>query len=275
MGRITEALKKVTDERISRIQKKPAVQYVVKHVDSTNIDQHIVSFHDPSSPIGEQYKILRTNVQSLKQEKGYKTFAITSAINGEGKTVTSVNLAMMMAHDLNDKSILLIDADIRKGRVSKYLGLNSHPGLSELLQDKVDSESVLLNPGVKNLTVILAGKSPKNPSELLNSKKMERFISSLKVRFDYILIDTPPVLPLTDACVVGPMSDGVLLVVQAGRTQRDAIKHVESRLHQARARTLGYIMTNVEYHVPHYLYRYVNKYGNYDSYSNKVDNLTN
>ena len=91
MGKITEALKKVTDERLARIQKKPDVQYVVKKIENTGIDDHIVSFHDPSSPVGEQYKILRTNLQSLRATNDYKTFLITSSINGEGKTVTKRN----------------------------------------------------------------------------------------------------------------------------------------------------------------------------------------
>ena len=269
MGKITEALRKVTDERVARIQKKPELQYVVRKVENTSIDQHIVSFHDPTSPIAEQFKILRTNIQSLKYTKNYKNFVITSAIDGEGKTVTSLNLAITMAHELNDKSVLLIDADMRKGKVAKYLGIKSHAGLSELLQGKAESESIFINPGIANLTVILAGKRPKNPSELLNTKKMEGLLAQFKTKFDYIFIDTPPIMPLTDACILGPMADGVILVFQSGRTQRDVVKHAESRLYQARAKTIGYVMTNLEYHLPNYLYRYIHRYDNYHYYNEK------
>jgi capsular exopolysaccharide synthesis family protein len=263
MGKITEALKKVTDERISRIQKKPEMQYVVRKVENTDIDEHIVSFHDPTSPVGEQYKILRTNIQSLNQTKGYKTFAITSSIHREGKTVTAINLAMTMAHDLNNKSILLIDADLRKCKVAKYLGLSASPGLSEVLKGDVPAGDTFISPGVNNLTIMPGGKGPRNPSELLGSKRMERLIASLGNRFDYIFIDTPPVMPLTDACIIGPLVDGVIVVIQAGRTQREVINHAESRLYQAQAKTLGYIMTNVEYHLPQYLYRYIHEYSDY------------
>lgn len=266
MGKITEALKKVKDERIARIQKKPEIQYVVRKAKNTNIDEHIVSFHDSSSPIGEQYKILRTNIQSLKFEKNYKTFVITSSINKEGKTITAINLAIAMAQDVNNKSVLLIDADMRKGTVAKYLGLNRSPGLSEVLREKTGEDAVLINPDVDNLTIMLSGKAIKNPSELLNSKTMEQLLSSLRTRFDYIFIDSPPVMPLTDACILGSMADGVILVMQAGRTQRETVNYVENRLYQARAKTLGYIMTKVEYHIPRYLYRYVHEYGHYDSY---------
>jgi len=266
MGRITEALRKTNNERIAQIQKKPDMKYVIRKIENTNVDEHIVSFHDATSPVGEQYKILRTNIQTLRQTKGYSTFVITSAIHGEGKTMTSINLAMSLAHDLNNKSVLLIDADMRKCKVSKYLGIDQTPGLSELLQGETRTESVLVSPGVENLTVIPAGKTPKNPSELLASKDMGRLLLSLKSKFDYIFIDTPPVMPLTDACIVGPLTDGILLVIQAGRTQRDVIKHAEGRLYQAHAKTLGYIMTNVEYHLPHYLYRYIHEYSDYAYY---------
>lgn len=260
MGKITEALKKVKDERLQRIQKKPEVQYVVKKVENTKIEPHIVSFHDPSSPIGEQYKIIRTNIQSLQAAKDLKTFVITSSINGEGKTVTAINLVIMMAQDLNSKNILLIDADMRKGRVAQYLGLNKSPGLSEILKGELEPDSTFVSPNIDNLTIIPAGKVPKNPAELLGSKKMRVLLESLRARFDYVFIDSPPVMPLTDPCILGAMVDGVIMVAQAGRTQRDMIRHAEQRLAQAHANMLGYIVTNVEYHLPNYLYRYVNKY---------------
>ena len=266
MGRITEALKKVRDERIARIQKKPKIQYVVRKAKDTNIDEHVVAYHDPSSPVGEQYKILRTNIQSLEQQKGYKTFAITSAIHGEGKTITSINLSMTMAQDMNSKSVLLIDADMRKGSVSKYLGIKRSPGLSEVLSGQANEDETFISPEMDNLTIMLSGKVPRNPSELLNSRKMEQLITSLRTRFDYIFIDAPPIMPLADACIISPLADGVMLVIQGGRTQRDTVRHVENRLRQARAKIIGYIMTSIEYHIPHYLYRYMHEYGHYDSY---------
>ncbi|MBN1871777.1 MAG: CpsD/CapB family tyrosine-protein kinase [Candidatus Omnitrophica bacterium] len=269
MGRITEALKKVSDDRITRIQKKPEVQYVVRRIANTNIEDHIVSFHDSTSPVGEQYKILRTNIQTLKQTKGFKTFAITSSVNGEGKTVTAINLAISMAHDLNTRSVLLIDADMRKSKVAKYLGLESSPGLSDVLKGGVGVDSTFVSPNIENLTIIPSGKMPKNPAELLGSRNMENLLRELKNRFDYIFIDTPPVMSLTDASILGPMTDGVIMIIQAGRTQRDIVKSAKSRLYQARTTTLGYVMTHIEYHLPHYLYRYVHKYSDYAYYKEK------
>jgi succinoglycan biosynthesis transport protein ExoP len=269
MGRITEALKKVADERIARIQKKPEIQYVVKQVENTKIKPSIVAFHDSASPVGEQYKIIRSNIQSLKSKSGYKTFLITSSVNGEGKTVTSINLAMTIAHELNDKSVLLIDGDMRKGKVARYLGLNSSPGLSEILQDDIDPSDTFVSPNIKNLTIIPQGKTPKHPAELVSSKKMSSLLNSLRARFDYVFIDSPPVMPLADPCLFGAVTDGVILVIQAGRTQREMIKTVEHRLVQAHAKLLGYIMTSVECHLPHYLYRYVHEYSGYGAYYEK------
>jgi len=268
MGRITEALKKVKDDRFQTIQKKPELRYVVKRIENTKIEPRIVSFHDPSSPIGEQYKIIRTNIQSLHIRKSYKTFAITSSINGEGKTVTSVNLAVMIAHDLNGKNVLLIDSDLRKGKIAKYMGLKNSPGLSEILTGEVKPDATFVSPNIENLTIIPSGKAPKNPAELLGSKKMKSVLESLRSRFDYIFMDLPPVMPVTDPCIVSAMVDGVILIVQAGRTQRDMVKHVEQRLRQSHADVAGYIITGVEYHLPGYLYRYMNKYAD-DHYMNK------
>ncbi|MBU4376288.1 MAG: CpsD/CapB family tyrosine-protein kinase [Candidatus Omnitrophica bacterium] len=263
MGKITDALRKVTDDRITRIQRKPEIHYVVRKVENSKIEEHIVAFHDPSSPIGEQYKILRTNIQTANKEKGHRAFIITSSINGEGKTVTAINLAITMAHDLNNKSILLIDADMRKAKVSRYLGINMSPGLSETLKGDAEIDETFVSPGIPNLTVVPAGKPVKNPAELLGSKKMESLISSLKSRFDYIFIDTPPLMPVTDACLLGHLTDGAIMVLQAGRTQREIVAHAETRLRQAGGRIMGYVVTNVEFHLPQYLYRYVHDYGHY------------
>jgi len=263
MGKITDALRKVTDDRITRIQKKPEIQYVVRKVENSKIEEHIVAFHDPTSPIGEQYKILRTNIQTANKEKGHRAFILTSSINSEGKTITAINLAITMAHDLNNKSILLIDADMRKGKISRYLGINRNPGLSEVLKGETEVDATFVSPDIANLTVILAGKPIRNPAELLGSKKMESLISSLKSRFDYIFIDTPPLMPVTDACLLSHFTDGAIMVLQAGRTQREVIVHAETRLRQSGGKILGYVVTNVEFHLPQYLYRYVHDYGHY------------
>jgi protein-tyrosine kinase len=258
MGKFTEAIRKAAEKRIERVEKTEEIKpYVIRTVADSKIDPHVVTYFDPASPVAEQYRILRTNIQALDKTNPAKAIAITSSIHGEGKTITSINLALTFAHDLNKKSILLVDADLRRGKLTKDLGLKSEKGLADVLNDGVKPEDVLLSIGVENLHILSAGTRPNNPSELLGCRKMKEVISELKRQYDYVLFDCPPVIPVTDVGVLGPQCDGVLMVLQAGRTQKGIILHAQDRLSSVRARILGYVMTNIEYHIPEYIYRYL------------------
>jgi capsular exopolysaccharide synthesis family protein len=162
-----------------------------------------------------------------------------------------------MAHDLNKKSILLVDADLRRGRISKYLGINSEVGLSDLISNGTNVDEALLNIGIDNLTLLPAGKVPHNPAELLGSIKVKNLINLLKSKYDYIIFDTPPIVHVTDAGILGAQTDGVVMVIQADRTQRGVVKTAEGLLKQAQVKLLGYILTNIQYHIPAYIYRYL------------------
>jgi capsular exopolysaccharide synthesis family protein len=210
------------------------------------------------SPVSEQYRMLRTNLLALNTKRPVKVVAITSSIHNEGKSVSATNLAISMAQDLNKKKILLVDADLRKSRIHKYLGLNPEIGLAEILSDGANVDDAFIKiSGIENLTILPSGKMPKNPAELIGSMKFKNLLSQLKEKYDYIIIDTPPIIPVTDAGLIGSEVDGVIMVIQAGRTQKGVIKHGESLLHQANAKLLGYIVTNIQYHVPAYIYRYL------------------
>ena len=227
MGKITEALKKVAEKRLAHLEQKVEMThgYVVTQKVDSKIDPRVVVFHDPTAPIAEQYKMLRTNIQSMGAKRGLKSFVISSAVQGEGKTVTATNLAFVFAEDLNSKSVLLVDADLRKGRVSRLLGIEPRPGLSELLSNGTPLNDTLVDIGVRNLTILPAGKIPKNPAELLGSVKMKQVLTELRSKFDVVLFDAPPVMNVTDPGVLGAQNDGVFLVVQAGRTQRTSVQH--------------------------------------------------
>ena len=258
MGKFTEALKKAAEKRIERVEKKEEVKpYIIRAVADSKIDPHVVAYFDSNSPIAEQYRILRTNLQALDKTNPPKVLAITSAIHGEGKTMTAINLAITFAHDLNKKSILLVDADLRKGMLTKNLGLKPEKGLSDILNDGANVEDVLLGIGIENLHILPAGNKPHNPAELLGSQKMKQTLSELRNQYDYVILDCPPVIPVADASILGPQCDGVLMLLQAGRTQRGVIVHAQDRLSAAKARVLGYVMTNIEYHIPEYIYRYL------------------
>jgi capsular exopolysaccharide synthesis family protein len=262
MGKLTEALKKAAQERIARLEKldkreQVKYEFIAKKTVDSKIDPRIVSFYEPKSPVAEQYRVLRTNLQALSATKPLKTLTITSSIHGEGKTITAINLAISIAHDLGKKSVLLVDADLRRTRISKYLGFQSELGLSDLITNGANIDEALINIGIDNLTILPAGKIPHNPAELLGSLKMKNLIALLRSKYDYIIFDTPPVIPVTDAGLVGAQTDGVIMVVQAERTQKGIVGHSEGLLKQAQAKLLGYILTNIQYHIPAYIYRYL------------------
>lgn len=262
MGKITDALKKAAQERLSRIEKvdgqtEVKYEFIAQKTIDSKIDPRIVSFYDQQSPVTEQYRTLRTNLQSINANKPIKAIAVTSSIHGEGKTITAINLAVSMARDLDNKKILLIDADLRRSRISKYFGIKTTSGLADLINNSAPIDEVLLNIGIDNLTLLPSGKPPQNPAELLGSIKIKNLIGMLKTKYDYIIFDTPPIIPVTDAGVIGSQIDGVIMVVQATRTQRGIVKHSEGLLKQAHVKLLGYILTNVQYHIPAYIYRYL------------------
>lgn len=262
MGKITDALKKAAQERLARIGKLDQredikYQFIVKKTVDSKIDPRIVAFYDSKSSVAEQYRILRTNLAAINSKTPIKAITITSSIHGEGKTITAINMAISMAHDLGKKSILLVDADLRRSRISKYLGVSAELGLSDLLSDGASIDEALLNIGIDNLTILPAGKTPQNPAELLGSQKMRNLINLAKTKYDYIIFDTPPVVPVTDAGLVGAQTDGVIMVIQAERTQKGVVDHSEGLLKQAQAKLLGYILTNIQYHIPGYIYRYL------------------
>ncbi len=261
MGKITSALKKAAEERLNRIDKiaqvKERDKVIVKKIGESNVDPSLVTFFDPKALISEQYKILRTNILSMNKAKPPKTLVITSSIHSEGKTITSLNLAVSLAQEVHKPKVLIVDADLRKGRIVKYLGVNKETGLSEILSGKASINDAIFHLDAENLTFIAAGEVPENPAELLASNNMKKFLSEARSEFDFILIDTPPIISVTDSGILGSQVDGVIMVVQAGRTQRGVVRRAEELLYQSRAKVLGQILTNIEYHLPEYIYRYL------------------
>jgi len=158
---------------------------------------------------------------------------VTSSLHSEGKTLTALNLSVTIAQSTQKPKVLLIDADLRRGRIAKYLGVDQKMGLSEILAGKVQPSDALFNIDVENLTFVACRAVPTNPAELLSSDRMHQFLTLMKSKFDHIIIDTPPVISVTDAGIVGEQSDGVLLIIQAGRTQRGIVKRATELLHQA------------------------------------------
>lgn len=261
MGKITDALKKAAEERFQHLEKVSKIKehdkLIVKRMSDSKVDPAVVSYFDPKALITEQYKILRTNILSMNKGKPPKCFVITSSLHGEGKTVTSLNLAVSMANAVNKPKILLIDADMRRGRVHKCLGVTPEAGLSTVLRGEASCEDALFNIDIENLTFIGCGPIPENPAELLASDNMRKMLSDLRHRYDFIIIDSPPIIAVTDSGIIGSQVDGVFMVIQAGRTQRGIVKRAEELLYQSHTVVLGHVLTNIEYHLPEYIYRYL------------------
>lgn len=262
MGKITDALKKATEDRMDRIDKiskiKEHTKLVIKKIGDSEVDSRIITYFDPKAIITEQYKTLRTNLLSLNKEgKAPQVLVVTSSLHSEGKSVTALNLAVVLAQSTHKPRVLLVDADLRRGHLDKYLGVEQKDGLTEILQGSLDLKDALFNIDIENLAFISAGSIPDNPVELLHSDKMKKFVDDVRENFDYILLDTPPIISVTDSSIIAPFTDGVLMVIQAGRTQRGIIQRSTELLHQARAKIIGYVLTNIEYHLPEYIYRYL------------------
>ncbi len=186
---------------------------------------------------------------------------VTSAGPGEGKSTTIANLAVTYAQ--MDRSVVLVDADMRKPTEHHTFGVSNRFGLSSVLSQQASLEDVIQKTNVPNLSVITAGPIPPNPAEMVASRRMTALIGELRNRYDVVLIDTPPLLAVTDAQIVATKSDGVLLVIDYGKVKRDIAIKAKANLDKVGARVLGVVMNNVKRKSSEAYYYYY--YGTADS----------
>ncbi len=189
----------------------------------------------------ESFRQLRTNLQFMNVDNPVQVLVVTSSVANEGKSTTATNLAIVYAE--TGRRVLLIEADMRRPRVADYLGLERAVGLSNVLAGQVEFADVLQPWGTDGLVVLPSGSIPPNPSELLGSQNMIDLVGELRNWFDTIIIDTPPLLPVTDAVVAATWADGVILVVRYGKTTRTQIATAVRSLHAVDARILGSVLT--------------------------------
>ena len=195
--------------------------------------------------IREAYKTLRTNVTfSLAGDEGCKVVLVTSAMKSEGKSITSLNLAISYAQ--MNKRVLLVDCDLRRPKIARLLDMRSNVGLSNVLVSPELKGKAILNTHVPGLQVLLAGDVPPNPSELLGSARMQRLLEELGNSYDYIILDSSPVNMVTDASVLIPYCSGVLLVVRAGQSDRGAVRSAVEQLEYSQAKILGFVLNGVD-----------------------------
>lgn len=205
---------------------------------------NLITEKRPKASIAEAYKILRTNIQFSSFDKEIKIILVTSACPKEGKSITSANLAVVMAQ--SGKKILLMDCDLRKPSIHEIFGISNTYGLSNLLVANNIYEPAIVDSGIKNLHLLTSGMRPPNPSELLSSKKMEQFINSLRDKYDYIIMDTPPILLVTDAQVISKYSDGCLLVIASGKAEKGEVIKGKAALEKVDSRILGVVLNRMK-----------------------------
>lgn len=221
----------------------------------------------PKSPIAESFRTLRTNISFSALEHPVKTLLVTSPGPGDGKSTVSANLATVMAQA--GARILIIDADMRKPVMHKFFDISNRVGLTKLLAHEVQSGEVIHPTMVEGLSFLSTGPVPPNPSELLGSERMKELLKELTMQYDLILIDSPPVLAVTDASILAPLVDGVILVVDSGRTRVDAAKEAKSQLVKANARIIGVVINQVKMDADDYGYYYY--YRKDDEEKNKTE----
>jgi protein-tyrosine kinase len=206
------------------------------------LDPMLVVAVEPTSAAAEQYRLLRTHLTPRDRAQRLQVVLITSPRNGDGKTVTAANLAVTMAQEFQQR-VLLLEADLRRPTVGGLLDLPPSAGLAGVLLGTSTVEAALVQVPGQYLTVLPAGDPPARPTELISSSAMRRTIESLRSRFDRIVIDTPPVA-LADTHLLGPLADGILMVVRAGVTPRDAVERALSAFD--REKVLGLVLNEVE-----------------------------
>ena len=216
----------------------------------------------------EAYKLLRTNLDfSIPDGKGAKIIGVTSALRGEGKSTTSVNIAYTMAQTA--EKVLLIECDLRLPTLAKRIRVKARPGLSNLLVGQCNGNEALQKSGLlPNLWVMTAGDIPPNPAELLGSDNMAVTLKAVSEVFDVIIVDLPPVTAVSDAVIVSKLVDGMVVVVRQEYCDRAAVEETVRQLRFVEAKILGFVMTGADTQSKNYK-RYGKVYGDYKQTSAK------
>jgi capsular exopolysaccharide synthesis family protein len=199
----------------------------------------------------ESFRALRTNLLFSSAQEGGKSIVVTSTAPGEGKTLVATNLAIALAQA--SQRVLLVDADMRKPRVHEMFGRSQQPGLSNVMVGNAKASESLRQTPVPNLWLLPAGLHPPNPAELLGSKRFRDFLTSLVQHFDWVIVDTPPVMAVTDSSIAANLATGVLFVVRAETTSRHAALRAIEQLQNGRAKFVGAVLNRVDLqHNPYY-----------------------
>ncbi|HHT9125427.1 MAG TPA: CpsD/CapB family tyrosine-protein kinase [Candidatus Brocadiia bacterium] len=253
MSNIEKALEKAAKEhkRFDGETVEPVLPYVAESFDENKVDEHIVSYYDSigrqtwtrTVPVMESFRRLRLKIRNVFETNSYKTFAFVSASQGEGKSTTTLNVAITLTQDINCR-VVVLDADLRRPAIHRFLGLRPRKGLANLLNNETDVGSVVMETFIPRLSILPAGDKPRNTCELLTSKKMGEIVATLKSQFDFVIIDTPPVLAFSETVPVCRLADGVIFVIEANHTKKRPVKRSLELLQDCNV--LGFVLNKEE-----------------------------
>ena len=221
---------------------------------------NLIAHNDLKNPATEAYRVIRTSIQFAQAGKELKTLAVTSCMPNEGKSITVANLAVVLTQA--GKSVLLLDCDMRNPTVHKNFNLSNKVGLSSCISMGTALSDAVQKTSIEGLYALTGGVIPPNPSELLGSEQMKNVLQRAKEQYDYVLIDTPPVMPVTDALIVSRFVDGMILVIASAEVKVEMARDVKNQLVNAGANILGVVLNKVRSEHHGYGYWYYYYYGN-------------
>ena len=227
-------------EQIEGLAGAPVIGTILR--DDSFGSTHVIE-RGGSQRVAEDYRQLRNNIQFLNVDDPPRTFLVTSALPSEGKTTAVVNLGLALADA--GRSVVIVEADLRRPKVTSYLRMVEGVGLTNILSGSADLDDVLQEYSDRGLSVIAAGPTPPNPGELLASSQMAALIGKLRGRFEYVLVDGPPLLPVADSSGFAATVDGVLVSVRYGSTTREQFQQATATLHRVDAKVLGVVLNIV------------------------------
>ncbi|WP_318617966.1 CpsD/CapB family tyrosine-protein kinase [Sporosarcina sp. YIM B06819] len=216
--------------------------------------RNLIAQSSPKSIYTEQFKTIRTNINFSMPDKELKTLLFTSASPGEGKSTSAANIAIVFAQE--GKRVLLIDADMRKPTVHHTFHLTNGTGLSNVLTRQSTIAEVVKASETEGLDIITCGPIPPNPAELIGSQTMKNVLEEMKSDYDIIIFDSPPILSVTDAQILSNRCDGTILVLNAGKTEKDSAVKAKESLVTSNAHVIGTILNNFKLEKSHYYYKY-------------------
>lgn len=202
---------------------------------------NLITLTNPRSPVSEAYRTLRTNLSFYSLDNPLRSLVMTTPAADNEKSAAVANLAVTLAQ--GGRRTVLVDCDLRRPSLHTFFGLNNDTGLTSMILND-EKTAPLQATSVENLWLLASGPKPPNPADLLGSKKLDQLIETLTESYDFVLFDAPPVVAVTDAAVLGGKVDGVLLVVNAGRTRRDHAERAKEMLEQAKVRLIGVTLIN-------------------------------